>query len=316
MGAPTDMEEAILDEAIAWSRVLATDDADWDAYTTWLEADPRHRQAFDQITLLDNALDRHRPELHAILIPASAPETARPNRRFVVGVAVAACLAAAIGLPLMLSPNNAVTFSTGAQARTFALNDGSQVLLSPASALTVMDNKMSSMVLEKGAAYFDVRHDSGRTLAITAGGYLISDIGTRFAVDIADDNFHIAVAEGRVGVTKSGERHSTTVAAGYQLTDAGGDASASLTRVSEANVGSWRQGRLVYENMPIGLVAADIARYSAQNVIVDPALRGRRFSGVLVIGDGSQLLANLAGFMALDLQREKGGVRLGAPGRK
>ena len=52
-----DIDERLLDEALAWRAALESDDADWDGYTLWLEADARHREAFDQIALTERIVD-------------------------------------------------------------------------------------------------------------------------------------------------------------------------------------------------------------------------------------------------------------------
>jgi transmembrane sensor len=52
-------DERIIDEALAWHHALESEDADWDGYTVWLEADPRHRLAFDQISIVDDAVVCH-----------------------------------------------------------------------------------------------------------------------------------------------------------------------------------------------------------------------------------------------------------------
>ena len=64
--------DRIIEQAAAW-HVASSDDAiDWDGFTAWLEADPRHRTAYDEIALTDavvldhrdilaDVADRHRP---------------------------------------------------------------------------------------------------------------------------------------------------------------------------------------------------------------------------------------------------------------
>ncbi len=94
------------------------------------------------------------------------------------------------------------------------------------------------------------------------------------------------------------------VAAGEQLIAQNNATSIRKSPIAVKDVGSWRLGRLVYNDAPLSIVAADITRYSGRTIIVDPSLRNKRFSGVLAIGDGSKLLANLAGLMALSYRVE------------
>ena len=119
----------------------------------------------------------------------------------------------------------------------------------------------------------------------------------------------IGVSEGNVTVTVD-EGAATQVSAGEQLIARSDGRSIRKTSIAAKDVGSWRLGRLVYNDAPLSIVAADISRYSGKTVIVDPSLRDRRFSGVLAIGDGSGLLGNLADLMALSYRMEGDRVRI------
>ena len=50
-------EARIEEEAAAWQVASVNDDMDWDGFTRWLEADPRHRRAFDEAALADTLVD-------------------------------------------------------------------------------------------------------------------------------------------------------------------------------------------------------------------------------------------------------------------
>lgn len=82
------IDERLLDQASRWHRALADDDADWDGYIAWLEADPRHRRAFDRVALTERLIDEHRDRLLAILSdddgmappPPRSPDEPAPAR--------------------------------------------------------------------------------------------------------------------------------------------------------------------------------------------------------------------------------------------
>lgn len=86
-----------------------------------------------------------------------------------------------------------------------------------------------------------------------------------------------------------------------------------MADVASGEVGSWRSGRLVYVDAPLGLVVGDVARYTAGRVVLDPALRDRRFSGVLIVGRDAEPVRDLADLMGLHRRVEDGEVRLSAP---
>jgi transmembrane sensor len=306
------MDERLLEEAMAWHVALESDDADWDGYTLWLEADPRHREAFDVVALTDRLVGEHRDDLR-LLTAAPPPQVRRGGRRQMLFGGVAAALALAIGIPALM-PKGDTVYATGAgETRRIALGNGAAIDLAPASRLVVKEGDENDLELAGGEAYFDVRHDPARALTIHAQGYAVSDIGTRFAMNLAGPALLVSVAEGHVAVGSEGNS-PTDLAAGQKLVARGDEGTMRISRIAANDVGSWRQGRLVYDDAPLSVVAADIARYSGKAVVLDPAIRARRFSGVLSVGDGSKLLADLAAVMALryDVQGDRIRVSAGA----
>ena len=315
MTAQSDFDEGLVDAAIAWQAALESDDADWDGYVAWLEADPRHRAAFDAVALTARAVDEHRLALKDVLdAPASVSVDRRaPRWPWAVGGGIAAALALAIGLPTMRPSQPLPTIYSAAAGsnRAVALAQGTQVTLSPASRIIVHGKDAPRIQLASGEAYFAVRHDPSRSLTIEAGPYRITDIGTRFSVNLSGSLFRVAVSEGSVTVRSTMADGAVRLGAGQQLTG-GADGALSLSPVAPTDIGSWRSGRLSYTDAPLPLVAADISRYSGQRIIVDPALEKRHFSGTLVIGDGSRLVHDLATIMDLAPRPGDGGVvRLG-----
>ncbi len=315
MTARTDMDEQMLDQAIAWQAALEQDDADWDAYLAWLEADPRHREAFDSVALVDAAITDNREQIKSVLAPdLTVPADPRPNRwrpRLLWGSAIAASLAILVAGPILRSNADPVVYENGGTTnRSLALANGTSVILAPSSRIVVTGKDAGAIELARGEAYFDVRHDPGRTLTVSAGTYRISDIGTRFSVNLASGAFRVGVAEGVVSVDAPGVAKPVRLDAGHQLV--GGSGPLMLVPVDVAQIGSWRSGRLSYTDAPLALVAADISRYSGKAIIVDPSVEKMHFSGSLVIGDGSKLVGDLASVMGIEAQSTGNAVRLGA----
>jgi transmembrane sensor len=312
MSARSDIDERLLDEAIAWHQALEGDDADWDAYALWLEADPLHRRAYDEIALLDRTVDDHAGALRPFAEPALPVE--EPRRRRVrwpwVSGAIAAALAVAVAVPTLRPSHTDTEYTTAAgQTRHIALVNGATVELAPSTRLVAIGGDPGRLELTKGEAYFDVAHDPSRTLAIGAGGYRVTDIGTKFAMNLAGDAVSVAVAEGHVSVG-SRDGDPTRLDAGEKLIVRGSDHNATKSNVDSKDVGSWRKGRLVYDDTPLVVVAADLSRYSGKTVSADPAILDRQFSGVLVIGDGSKLFDTLSRLMAISYRTQGNAVRL------
>jgi transmembrane sensor len=314
MTARPDIDQDVMDQAVAWHMALEQDDADWDGYIRWLEADPLHRDAYDAVSLVMKTVDDQRAGIADLLAAqAAAPPPRRRHWRALAfaGGGMAAALAFLVAVPVIRAPSTMMTYTAqGSDSRAIDLANGVRVTLSPASSIVVQGKDAGQVELSRGEAFFDVRHDPNRSLTVTAGGYSISDIGTRFSVNLAGTAFRVGVSEGAISVASPGSGQPVRVAAGYQLV--GGEDGQKLSSVVPAEVGSWRAGRLSYSDAPLALVLADIARYSNKRVEVDPSLENRHFSGVLVIGDGSKLVEDLATVIGAQLQAEGDVVRLSA----
>lgn len=299
-----------LAEACAWAARLGGDDADWDGFTRWLEADPAHAAAYDRIAALDGEVTELAPAIDALL-PANDAPVSRSWPVF-AGLAAAAVAAAAVIVgPVWQaqSPAGSVYASTADAGRSVDLSNGITVRLDRASRVAVSaDGKR--IELATGAAYFDVDHRPDRPLTVAAGGYEVSDIGTRFDVARTGTGVAVAVAEGRVAVGRAGAEPSLTLAAGERLDLSTDSVPAVRSRIDPANVAAWRSGQLRYNAAPLSLVAADVSRYAGHRVVADPRLAGLTFSGAIEIGNGTGLVKRLQQLLPIDAQPDGDTIRL------
>jgi transmembrane sensor len=316
--------EAIRERAAQWHIASAHDDMDWDGFADWLETDPRHRRAYDEIALADAALIDHAGAIAAAAQPAASAlpfaandrdEAPAPpvRRRWAAwgGAAIAASLAALLLVPQLASPAPAI-YATTDQAQTIALADGSQIALAPHSRLTVEGRSQDRLALE-GGAWFAIPHDPSRQLVIDAGGVAISDIGTSFDVQATPGRVRVEVAEGEVSLSSEALGKPVRLVAGraFRFDRAAGSAVTMALHGGEA--GEWREGRLSYDREPLALVAADLSRYAGVKVELAEGIEDRHFSGTLAVDDGEAALRDLAELMGLDVERAGAGYRL-APG--
>jgi transmembrane sensor len=300
--------DAIIEQATAWHLASQRADMDWAAFTAWLEADPRHRTAYDEIALADAAFAEHRGAL-ASAFTANDDEPAkaqpRPGRRWGwAGGAVAASLAAALAVQQFIP--GAVTYQTEGTGRTIALADGSTVELAPNSRLEVDGQELALA----GGAWFDIRHDPNRQLTIRADGIAIGDIGTKFDVQASGGQVRVEVAEGRVRVSGQALAKPVDLSQGQALAFDPKGGIAAIGHLADGDIGEWRSGRLTFQDAPLALVAADLSRYAGVKVTVAENLEDRHFTGTLVIGDGKSALRDLSQLMGLGLGRSGDGYRL------
>ena len=305
------MTEEISIQAAEWLVALQSDTVDWDAFTNWLEADPRHRAEYDAIALLGEDLERNHDSIVSLIPQADEPH--RSRRWFPAGIAASVVAALVLGaFPLMrtrAAPDQTYSAPRGTN-RTITVADA-RITLAAGSRLIEVAGNATNLRLD-GGAYFVVPHRSGRTLKITAGDYTVRDIGTTFEIVTTPASFRLAVSHGAVSVASAAFSTPVAIAAGRRLTVVAADGAAEITAIRPQDVASWRNGQLIYTAAPLPLVAAEISRYAGRTVSVAPSIANRRFSGTLTIGDGSDLARKLAEATGLRLDGNGDALRLDA----
>lgn len=303
---PTD---ELLEEALRWHAATSRVDCDWQAFTDWLEASPLHRSAYDEVALLEDRIARHAPALRG---PEAQPATRRMRPWAVAAMLALAVLGALLGYRVLPQfEGNPRSFTAQGGGESLLLDGGVRVVLASGSRLEVAGRHDQRLVLD-GTAWFEVPHDPRRELTIRSGAFQLRDIGTRFEVVGGGALLKVSVTEGEVGVSLPGHAAPVAVRAGQRLLVAGDPPIAEYGALAAADVAGWREGRLVFRNEPLSLVALQVGRHAGLVITVDPAVAQRRFSGVLTIGDGTQLVAQLALIMDLHVQRTGNAVRLSA----
>ena len=133
-----------------------------------------------------------------------ATETPQAARRFPVlmGIAAAAALIAVIGIGAthdVLHPHDRI-YSTpigGHEKIVFA--DGTKVELNTDTVLRArMTTDERTVWLEKGEAFFQVKHDAAHPFMVMVGDRRVTDLGTAFLVRRDDSRMELAVVQGRV----------------------------------------------------------------------------------------------------------------------
>lgn len=296
-------DDRIFEQAAHWHEASAGDDMDWDGFTSWLEADPRHRKAYDEIALTDVLVAEHASALQprADTGEAVAAPPRRPWRRW-AGGAIAAGLVALLALTQWPSEHTAI-YRTDARSSEIALDDGSMITLAPRSRLEIRGGDQDRLALS-GGAYFDIRHDPARNMTIAAGPLEVRDIGTRFDLQVDGQAVRLAIADGQVRVSGRALGEAVGVAAGQKLLFDPTGAPPRLGRIMPEAVGAWRLGTLDYQSAPLPLVVADLERYAGIRITLAEALDKRTFSGSLVIGNGKSAVRDLGQLMGLEVRAD------------
>ncbi|MFN8570585.1 MAG: FecR domain-containing protein [Gemmatimonadaceae bacterium] len=152
------------------------------------------------------------------------------------------------------------------ERRTVQLPDGSEAVLGARSTLRMeaSEGRQRQVHLE-GEAIFSVRHDPEHPFRVEAGGVLAEDVGTEFSVRAYanEPRVRIAVREGAVSVTHRATPQAPAVLLAKQdVARIDGDGMAAVTSgVAVDRLFAWRDGELVFDNVPLSDVAVELSRW-------------------------------------------------------
>lgn len=297
----------IHEEAVGWViRTRDPDFVDWSAFTAWLEADARHADIYDALAAADADLPALIPQ-QPVTVPAPANDPGVPGWRrwrWAVGGAIAAALVGIISVATLNRADIYTVTTRPGETRTIALDDGTRIEMNGASALRLDHKDLRFAALDRGEAVFTVRHDARDPFRVTVGDALFEDAGTVFNIVHDGDATRIGVSEGKVIYNPQAE--AIALPAGSALAqDAAG---LRLSAVAPEAVASWRQGRLIYDNAPIGEVSADIARSLGVRLDGTARARAMRFTGTIELDrDPARFFARAAPLMGLSAVRRGDG---------
>jgi len=264
---------------------------DWNAdcqteFDVWLDESWAHRVAFWR---LEAAWER--TERLAALRPMkpepSGTTQSNKNRPFLFGIVASAAAVIVLGFGAVWwqLQSNGKTYSTLVGGhKTITLADGSSVELNTDTVLRVaISPTQRAATLERGEAYFQIKHDATHPFVVSAAQHRVTDLGTKFLVRADADNLQVTLVEGLARVETSGEwlpRHTAVLVPGDVVVAS--PESMSLRREPTRKlVGelSWRQGVLVFNRTALADAAAEFNRYNRTKLIIaDPVAAGRQRS--------------------------------------
>jgi transmembrane sensor len=284
------MESAALDWII---RLRDPDFDDWEAFHGWLAADPAHAEAYHRLAAAEE-------DMTELLAAAPPPEPRRRSWRVWLRGAIAASLVAMIAFHIHQGTDTYLVDTPAGVRRTVALPDGSQISLNGDTRLWLnrVDHRYANV--ERGEAAFNIVANSQAPFMVQIGDATLVDTGTRFNVRRRGKITAVEVAEGTVVFNPRSS--AVRLDAGRTLRAIDGDGLLALGHVARHAVAGWKDGRLFYHGQTMEEVADDLARWSGQAVTVDPRVADQRFSGVLRLAEGEDMV-RLAPLLDVDVRR-------------
>ncbi len=157
--------------------------------------------------------------------------------------------------------------------QTVALADGSQIELNTDTVLRLRTNGGGRLAtLEKGEAFFNIRHSAAHPFAVDAAGRRITDLGTKFSVRNTPDRLEVALIEGRArfeSTDKSVKTPSTVLSPGdVVIATARATTVAKRPKAELVSELGWRHGMLTFYRATVADAASEFNRYNERKIVV------------------------------------------------
>jgi transmembrane sensor len=303
-------------------------------FRAWLSGDPARRREFEELNAQWEKLEgvASSPEVLGEPRPTAsvAAVPARTSRRAVIGWALAASVAGAVGFFSWQRMFAVETYVTGVgEQRTVPLSDGSVITLNTSSQVEVrFSGRQRRIEILRGQANFEVAKDPGRPFVVSVDKGEVLALGTAFDVYRRPGDVVVTLIEGRVAVVpevpagQSGASAQLVMSAGAPdegvrsalraMVLAPGEqvifgasnrapvrANADLERVS-----AWRARKLDFADTPLSEAIAEGNRYSRLKLeLLAPEFAGARMSGVFEAGRNEALAEGMAAYFGLHAER-------------
>ncbi|HTO39517.1 MAG TPA: FecR domain-containing protein [Rhizomicrobium sp.] len=251
-----------------WSEV---DQARLDA---WLAQSRAHRAAYWRL----EAAWEEAARLRVLRAPLSRPEAAPTPRLFSpVKIAVAAMVIAITGALALIQTQVPPTerYATGIGGRQMLnLSDGSKIELNTNTILRVTKNTGQREVwLDKGEAFFQIKHDADHPFTVMTGDHKITDLGTKFSVRQDGDRLKVTLVEGRARLDSTGawSRHQSVDLSPGDVVVATANSLSLVRKPEKALIEElgWRKGLLIFDHTTLADAVAEMNRYNTQKLAID-----------------------------------------------
>lgn len=260
-------------------------DADQAELDDWLAQSPAHLVAYLR---LESALDRT-DRLVALRAPSDAPAAHSWAWPMLLKVAAAFALVAVLGMAaaslLVPRPSERIYRTAIGGRETITFTDGSKIALNTNSVLRARMTTNERVVwLDRGEAFFQVKHDAAHPFVVMVGDRRVTDLGTQFIVRREPKKLEVAVVQGRVWFDAPDKQTLTQTAflmPGDVATVAADKMSRTKMTVHElSNQLAWRRGVLVFHHTPLSEAAEELNRYNRLKIVIsDQTAAGLTMNG-------------------------------------
>jgi transmembrane sensor len=259
------------------------------AFESWLAQDLRHREVYAQVERLWQSV---------------TPQQRSPRHRVKALLSVVLLLGSAYLLPL--SEWLADERTGIGEIRQVSLADGSTLTLDSGSAVDIAFSAHERrVILRSGRLLAEVAPDTApnkRPFIVENRDGTAQALGTRYVVEQTEHNSVVSVIESRVAVASRAQPDQPV------NLQAGQSVRFDSKRVDQPEAASpftasWTKARLVYQDVPLDQVVADLARYRKGFLKNDEHAAQLRFTGVLPADDPEAALSIIKNALPVRIER-------------
>lgn len=292
------------ERAIYWHVRLLSGDfnaKELDEFIAWQQAAPGNEARLRYVSENWTDLKLDDTALRGIMGPRTEGKT---WSRRLAGV-VAGALLIGVGLLYGLSSFGEKHITARGEQKTIYLAEGSSVSLNTDSEITVdMGTHVRAVTLVRGEAYFQVTPDKTRPFTVDVGRRTVRVVGTAFNIFRKADHSVLSVTEGVVVILGQGSDVDRHFVAGEQVIIDQANRLMEKTEFDPARVVAWREGQLVFDDIPLRDFVTDLNRYYSGKVILQGRELGDlRLSGVFQIGDRDRTIKAVEDLLSLKTEK-------------
>ncbi|WP_286186104.1 FecR family protein [Acidovorax cavernicola] len=270
-------------EAQAWVVRLGSQQANEDdaqAFRRWCARSRDHAQAFVQAREVWQAMAPAAQRVRQQELREAARRRPMPGRRAFLGGAVAASVAyLAVSPPLALWPSVTewgTDYRTGTgEQREVAMGDGVVLQMNTQTRINLRRNAATEgdgIELVSGEAEVLAGGAASSRVTVMAGGGVVSAVRARFNIRHLDGEVCVTCLAGQLEVAQGAQQ--ARLDAGRQLRY-GPAGLGVVTGVDTGPVIAWRRRQLVFDQVPLSDVVAEVNRYRHGRLILTSEALGR-----------------------------------------
>jgi transmembrane sensor len=299
-------------QAAAWLERREREDwseKDRAEFETWIDASVAHRVAYVRV---DSAWTRAEwlKEVHPFAPKITTGHSWFSSLFLRAAATLALLTALGAGAAHYFDQPQDREFSTpvgGHEKIAFA--DGTSVELNTDTSIRArMTTAGRTIWLEKGEAYFKVKHNPASPFVVIAGAHRITDLGTTFLVRRDPDQLEVALVDGRIrfgAFDGKAQAQSAMLVPGDVVTATA--SSMYVTKEGRSAIArdlGWRRGVLEFDKTPLVDAAREFNRYNREKLIVaDPAVASITIDGTFPVNNSAAFVRVIRNVLGLRVDR-------------